>query len=805
MIQFKTWLRDLLEADTRGVVQSMARPAATQPPVQPTWIKSKALQAAFGMKQNQEVAVAKLATGDWMFQALDGSKAKGTIPAASIATAVQSYRDESGQPIKSNSLATLMPAPQTKPQPQQPQQPQQNPQDHILGNEKLSEEQKSIDAEFERMMQGKQSHMVIEALAGTGKTTMLKHLAWKYGKTGQKWLYLVFNTKNRVEAAEKFPQWVTVATTNSFLGGELVLGSKDNKRRIAATERIVGINKNHRDDPNEKKIKLEKARLVADGGEFTEYMARIGIPSKSAAEGYDFDMRDPSVARSTLGKLLTSINLEFKEQVLKLLGLAKSFSIDPRQENLEQKLITVFDKYDFDTSFDDIKDRIKGYSGSFGAIIASALEDLMGYDFMSKDYKNEIIKGAEWMMNATMPHATQQTYQRDKTKYNLGQFRDFNDDLWFAAVHADQIKWPKFDIVLADEVQDFNEAQKIVLAHLAKAGAKIVAVGDKNQSIYRFRGADASAFGNISNQLKDLSNDKDWKTHSLTTNYRSRQEVLDFVNQNTHVKNLRAGKRFESVDGKVSRGNVAYDDTFSTLRNEKQQGGMKETAFIARTNQPLVQAGLRLLSEGIPFVIIGRDISKELMQHINRVIGKSRLSDHDNVQILQERLDAMHEDEKDRHGDQSAKKAYLQELGDTTEAISNAIGTFMAISQNRQQQQPQQYGRYRQPQQGGSIADFKKWLISNLSGFDIDDDERDLDAYKKKMEGHPVILTTAHKSKGLEFDRVYILRDDQFPHAKAKRDEDLEQEANARYVAYTRAKDELHVLKIKGQPGVKEE
>jgi superfamily I DNA/RNA helicase len=65
----------------------------------------------------------------------------------------------------------------------------------------------------------------------------------------------------------------------------------------------------------------------------------------------------------------------------------------------------------------------------------------------------------------------------------------------------------------------------------------------------------------------------------------------------------------------------------------------------------------------------------------------------------------------------------------------------------------------------------------------------------------PVVLTTSHKSKGLEFERVFILRDDSFPSPKATTEDELEQEENAKYVAYTRAKDQLHIVKLEGQPG----
>ena len=73
-------------------------------------------------------------------------------------------------------------------------------------------------------------------------------------------------------------------------------------------------------------------------------------------------------------------------------------------------------------------------------------------------------------------------------------------------------------------------------------------------------------------------------------------------------------------------------------------------------------------------------------------------------------------------------------------------------------------------------------------------------------EEKPVVLTTAHRSKGLEFDRVYILRYDQFPHPKAKKKglpKDLEQENTMKYVALTSGKYVMHVLDLNGQPGYK--
>ena len=108
--------------------------------------------------------------------------------------------------------------------------------------------------------------------------------------------------------------------------------------------------------------------------------------------------------------------------------------------------------------------------------------------------------------------------------------------------------------------------------------------------------------------------------------------------------------------------------------------------------------------------------------------------------------------------------------------------------------------------QRSTIKQFKNWLAERLGSraLEVQDNEADFKEYRKKIEEeNPVVLTTAHKSKGLEFSRVYILRHDLFPHKKAKRPKDLQQEANSKYVAYTRAKDELHILDLEGQPGYK--
>lgn len=755
---------------------------------------------------NSNVAASRRPDGNWDVTPIStGNFHRQVLANNEVNSVIQAYRDIQGKPFKSLNpsihelekfLGTL--------KKQASAGVDKNPpvaKSPLIPDNMMSDEQRAIDLKFENMMQNpSQSHMMINALAGSGKTTMLKHLAHKYSK-GQKWLYLVFNTKNKVEATEKFPTNVEVRTTNGFLGE--VLKNKQNITRMPPTERIIqaigNVGKGVSDEEKEGSGKLEKARILADGPEFGSMSKSLGIPQQ---------LSNPSEYGKfgkTLSGLITSIKYQFKEQVLKLVGLAKSFALDPRnQDALMGGLAKIMQSYDMDTDMPEVKERIERYGGSFRDGILEYLDEILGYDFMSKDYAPEVVQATNWMMHKTMPLGTTQTYKHGNRTFNLGELRDFSDDLWFAATHADQINWPHYNVVLADEVQDFNEAQKIMLKKLHDAGAKIVAVGDKNQSIYRFRGADSNAFDNLGGMLGDLSQDKN-HMFSLSKNFRSRKAILDFANQETHVKNLQQGKHFaDGGEGHVTKGDYKYEDAFDQLQQERQQtGGNKQTAFISRTNEPLVHTALSLLAKNVPFVIVGKDIGRDLNKHIGKM-ARFGVKDDSSTEDLTRKLEEFREEEFETHSGKSTKKAYLQEVEEITSALLAALGQFEQETGGGQMG-AQRYGNSGSyGNNGPNVGEFKRWISKKLGGLDVEENEKDLSEYKRKMEQeNPVVLTTAHKSKGLEFERVYVLRYDQFPHKKAKRPEDLQQEENAKYVTLTRAMDELHILGLEGQPGYK--
>jgi hypothetical protein len=292
----------------------------------------------------------------------------------------------------------------------------------------------------------------------------------------------------------------------------------------------------------------------------------------------------------------------------------------------------------------------------------------------------------------------------------------------------------------------------------------------------------------LAKSLTDWSHDKKNVVHTISKNFRSRPAILEFSNAKTHVKNLQTGRAWKEGDqGEVTEGVIKYDDAFNQLRDEKEEGKAKQTAFIARTNEPLVHSALRLLSQSVPFLILGKDIVGDLVKHIRKITNRFGLTDDHNCDELADRMHNFLNQETDTHGTRATKRAYLHDLNEATEAIMSCMGQFN-----------------KENNAGGTIKQFKGWLSERLGSraLEVQDNEADFKEYRKKMEEeNPIVLTTAHKSKGLEFLRVYILRHDLFPHKKAKRPKDLAQEANAKYVSYTRAKDELHILALDGQPG----
>lgn len=748
----------------RAVSTTIRPPQLVAPPVNPSngawWLARAKVDATLPdhnavdhrIKKDQYVALKSNSPDDWAYVTIWKGKLQwhnAHIPTQELSGLFERVIGKNGRPVRGNKASDL--AKDTHQEEKKEFKP--------------TEEQEAISSAFGK----EKDHIVINALAGTGKTTMLKQLANTYGAPSEKWLYLVFNSKNQQEARKEFPQFVDVYTTNAYAGKIL-----ENNRAVKPTDRMIGVSKK------------QKIGLILDGSgyrtkankEGIPYWASLGLPSRDSVLYY-----------------MRSIWTEFNAEVKKLVGLAKSHNVSV--EDAEKKIKKIASEYDINSELERVKERLE--KDRRVDQYNSQISEFMGIrHFLEQNFLDNMIKCAAWVLEKSQPHAIDQEFEQthegqqklqEPITRNLKHMRDFDDDLWYAARHANEIDWSKpkkYEVVLVDEVQDFNRSQKVILQKLAENGARIVAVGDPNQGIYRFRGADHTAFKDITEMLKSKSSNPDSVEKTLTKNFRSKPGIIDYSNENTVVKNLIAGREEDPDDSAhISDRELKYKETIDRLAKEYSSIGemKKQTAFIARTNEPLAKAAMDLLKHKIPFVIYGKDMGKELIEMVDRIVAQSDLRykrGESSIYDFRDELKDFVEGKKEKWAGKSAKAGELKDLLESEKALNSAMEISIDSLGEKEDQ---------------TVNEFKAFLKLRLGGTPDKMSSREKAEHDKRMkELNPIVLTTAHKSKGQEFDRVFELTPSMYPHPKSKLDADIAQEENAKYVGITRAKDEYHVV-----------
>lgn len=179
------------------------------------------------------------------------------------------------------------------------------------------------------------------------------------------------------------------------------------------------------------------------------------------------------------------------------------------------------------------------------------------------------------------------------------------------------------------------------------------------------------------------------------------------------------------------------------------------TAFLCRTNAPLVKCAFDLIKRKIKVKIIGRDVASILKETIGEIIEARR---NPTVQEFLELMDNWLKAIREKYGDDEKNVKKITDAEDR-------YGCLAVMAER---------------------CKYAMEIYRIIDSFFIDsEDETDPNA---------VILCSGHRSKGLEFERVFIIRDDLMPHPNAKSEEDLRQEENIRYVTYTRAMHEMYVV-----------
>ena len=296
---------------------------------------------------------------------------------------------------------------------------------------------------------------------------------------------------------------------------------------------------------------------------------------------------------------------------------------------------------------------------------------------------------------------------------------DYADQLRFPVIYNCQL--PQFDVVLGDEVQDFNPVQ-VALLQILEA-KRYVLVGDSHQSIYGFRGAMNDGMSYLKDTFKCTQ-------LPLSITYRCAQSI---VKQASAIwKDIEAWE--ESGEGTVR---------YSTAEKERYTA---EDIVLWRVNRPLIALAYQLLKSGTPCYVRGRDIGEGLVALIKR---QHAASVRDLIGLLQ----ASYEVE--------VEKARVREDDTKIARLDDKYSSALLFCEK------------------AKLDDSPDVVCQAIAGL--------------FSEGKGVCLSTVHKAKGLEAQRALLLDAPLYDlyRKRARQAWQAEQESNVKYVAVTRARDEL--------------
>lgn len=441
-------------------------------------------------------------------------------------------------------------------------------------------------------------------------------------------------------------------------------------------------------------------------------------------------------------------------------------------------------------------------------------------------------------------------YSRYEQKLQLNNALDFDDLLMLSIKLLQENKevrekyQDRFDYLLVDEYQDTNHAQYLLTKFLAAKHRNICVVGDADQSIYGWRGADIQ---NILDFEKDYP---DAKVIKLEQNYRSTQIILDAANavieNNTcrKPKNLWTENKsgadiiyFQAVDER-DEARFVIEQLQNLQRTENKKLG--DMAILYRTNTQSRIFEEMLIKSGISYNMVGglkfyeRKEIKDIIAYLRVIFNPA-----DSLSLLR-----IINVPKRGIGDASLAKIQAYAAANNVslfEAVSNAAAIDGLSSRfvsklddlagiifelmNLASEAPvedlidrvlrdtgylEELENERTPQAQSRIDNLHE-LISVAQEFAASEEENNLENFlahvalvsdidDTELGEDAITLMTLHSSKGLEFPIVFLvgMEEGLFPHARTLMDEtEIEEERRLCYVGITRAKEKLFLSSTK--------
>ena len=407
----------------------------------------------------------------------------------------------------------------------------------------------------------------------------------------------------------------------------------------------------------------------------------------------------------------------------------------------------------------------------------------------------------------------------------------------------------RFLYIMVDEYQDTNTAQFELIRLLAQRNRNLCVVGDDDQSIYKFRGA------NIRNILDFEKVYPNAEVIKLEQNYRSTQNILDAANSVIHNNIGRKDKALWTDRGSGNRIHFrpfdnAYDEAeyiASDIKSKKYQGisDYGQCAVLYRTNAQSRLLEESFISEGIPYDVVGgvnfyaRKEIKDLLAYLKTIDnGKDDLAVKRIINVPRRGIGAASVNKVQDFADHMGISFFeamqrideITSIGKAGEKLRNFALMIMMFRTKMQHGtledlitdviETTQYTKELEESDDDDAEDRLQnidELISKVVSFEQEreelGEEASLSAFLEEValvadidgvdkDDNKVLLMTLHSAKGLEFSQVYLagMEDGVFPSYMTITSDDpaeIEEERRLAYVGITRARDDLTITYAK--------
>lgn len=294
-----------------------------------------------------------------------------------------------------------------------------------------------------------------------------------------------------------------------------------------------------------------------------------------------------------------------------------------------------------------------------------------------------------------------------------------------------QLKMPTYQWVFIDEAQDLNAAQRELVLRCRAPGGRMLFVGDPRQAIMAFAGADAQSYWLI----KEVTSATELP---LSICYRCPRTHIQLAKQ---------------IVEQIEPSPTAAEGVVTTLDYNKVVENVHEgDLLVSRTTAPLISLCIALIRNRVPARVRGRDIADMIIKRA-KDIAKHGTWEEFPALIDEYRTQQIQVLSKKKH----PSETQIQLVEDLCTALEACYTEFRAPSIEA--------------------------LCQEISSIFSDGEAS-------------VWLSTIHRAKGLEADRVFVINHDKLPFVwKNQSEEQKEQERNLQYVALTRAKEELFLVK----------